>query len=1061
MPSGCVGTPMDCSDDKTCTFDKCEAGECKNPLKPGWCFIQNKCWQEGAIHPDNPCLECITSHKIYSWSADDLNSCDDSNSCTENDACADGQCIGKKVSCDDGQPCTADFCAEGGCQHEWLDSVSCEDGDLCTLGDICIDGICYGGETLRLCDDFNPCTLDTCDPLEGCLYIPAELPCEDGSLCTVDDVCFAGFCQPGESAVCDDGNDCTTDSCSPFVGCKYVNNANPCNDGDPCTLGDLCMGGVCKKGPGKADCEDENSCTSEWCAPYAGCQYAPLVGAKCSDQDGCTFGDHCEDGACAYQWKMECGDDNPCTDDVCDPAFGCANVLNSNPCDDGNACTTGDQCVNGKCTSGLGKLDCFVKNPCAAGKCDPVKGCVMTPLDGKPCDDGDVCTSGDQCLGGECKPGGKPAYDCDDKNPCTKDWCDSKLACQHQNQEGLCDDLNQCTKKDHCEEGVCVGQPVTCDDDNACTVDMCDIAQGCLHEVIVSAFCQPQIVIDYPPRAASLVGPPYTVTVKGHVVHNAGPVAWVNINGTDVAVGKDDTFALPLQAGQGMNLIKAEVYDLFDGHDRVVQSFLMSGAYVPMNVSQPQVSMIPDGVMIFLGQNVWDDNDPAPNDFATLFTYFFNSMNVASMIPNPLYENGSYKVVGENVKYGKFAVDIQCINGGIHIQAVLPDLYLHLNAKSKKWYLPSASGDVTASKLVVDMDVMLSVDAAGNVKAVMTSVSADVQGLNVTLDGVLGFLLNWIVDFFEGTFAGMLEDQVEATLKDQLPPTLEKALEDLAFDSEFSVPPLFGGAQPVTLSMKSKVSSLSFTSTGGVIGLSAAVVTPKKVDLTSPGTITRSSCLGPPVKFKFWMLDEIEMSLYDDFLNEIPFAMWWAGLLTIPLDAQALGGGNFAQYGIENLSMTAKALLPPIITDCTDNKSLALQMGDLELKAAFVMFGMPVDVTMYASFEAGLEVGVVDNQGVTELSMAVTEVKSVELEVATVSENLVGSEDTLRMLVKKQVLPVFLEQITGDALASFPLPAMDMSGMIPGAPPEAKLSMTPMSEYRSEGYTVITGTVHE
>jgi len=1057
--AGCLGIPKDCSDALDCTFDLCDGGTCSNEMKPGWCHIAGLCVEEGEQNPNNPCLECISSYKLYTWSPDDTNNCDDGNTCTGIDKCDNGSCVGETIGCDDDNPCTEDICSQGECQYLPMDFVACDDANLCTIGDMCMDGSCQAGEKLRECDDFNQCTEDSCDPIDGCIYTPVDIPCEDGNLCTKGDMCKSALCLPGEPVVCDDDNECTTDSCSPLVGCKFINNSFPCDDNDPCSDGDQCFGGLCKKGPDLVECDDQNSCTKEWCAPFVGCQYEPLD-AQCSDGNGCTFGDHCENGECVFQWEMDCADDNPCTDDLCDPAFGCANVFNSNECDDGNACTLGDQCVKGKCSKGLLKLECFVENPCASGICDPALGCVMTPEDGVPCDDGDVCTVDDYCENGECHPGAADVIDCDDGNVCTNDWCDQALGCLHENIEALCDDLNLCTESDSCVDGQCFGTPVNCDDGNQCTIDTCDKWQGCQYSVIISGYCQPQIIIDYPPRAAELVSPPSTVPVSGHVVHNAAPVAWVNINGTDIAVAQNDTFSYDMPAAQGLNIIEAEVFDLFDGHDKVVQTFLMSTGYTPMNAANPSVSMIEDVVMIFLGQNVWDDNNPDPNDFATFFTYFFNSINIGSMIPNPLYENGSYKIKTSNVSYGSFSLDITCINGGLKLVATLPNLHIHIKAKSKKWYLPGASGDVDVKALVVSMKVMLSVNGAGKVKADLQSIKVDVQGLDVDLDGVLGFLFNWLINFFEGTLANMLEDQVEDAVKDALPAALEGALEDLAFDTKFDVPPLFGDAKPVSLSMKSTVSSISFSPIGGVVGLKAAVVTPKGVAFNSKGSIHRGGCLEQENPFAFWMLDEIEMGIFDDFMNQIPYAMWWAGLLTIPLDPETLGGGSFEEYGIEDLSLVATALLPPVITDCSSNQ-LHLQMGDLEIDASMVMWGMPVDVTMYATFTASITIEVETVNGQNLLQMGVTKINTVKLEVATVSENLVGSEDTLRLLIKQQVLPVFLEQITESALASFPLPEMDMSGMIPGAPPEVKLEMTPMSQYREKGYTVITGSVHE
>jgi len=67
--------------------------------------------------------------------------------------------------------------------------------------------------------------------------------CDDGNPCSTD-TCSGTTCVSG-SAACDDGNPCTDDSCSPSQGCSHTFNANACDDGDACTSNDVCTAGVC------------------------------------------------------------------------------------------------------------------------------------------------------------------------------------------------------------------------------------------------------------------------------------------------------------------------------------------------------------------------------------------------------------------------------------------------------------------------------------------------------------------------------------------------------------------------------------------------------------------------------------------------------------------------------------------------------------------------------------------------------------------------------------------------------------------------------------------------
>ena len=54
---------------------------------------------------------------------------------------------------------------------------------------------------------------------------------------------------PCPAAGCDDGNPCTSDSCSTSLGCVHGPTSKPCDDGLACTVGDGCKNGVCYGGP--------------------------------------------------------------------------------------------------------------------------------------------------------------------------------------------------------------------------------------------------------------------------------------------------------------------------------------------------------------------------------------------------------------------------------------------------------------------------------------------------------------------------------------------------------------------------------------------------------------------------------------------------------------------------------------------------------------------------------------------------------------------------------------------------------------------------------------------
>lgn len=147
-------------------------------------------------------------------------------------------------------------CIGGACQYLPNDGAACSDGDACTTSDACSEGVCRG--TTTVCNEPPPdqCVTastrrvwnpqGTCVPTTGqCQYTAHDYSCQFG--CNGDD-CQGDPCQVLN---CDDGNPCTTDSCTPGVGCAHA-----LRDGAACTT----TSGDCPQG----------TCVGTTCMPKAG-----------------------------------------------------------------------------------------------------------------------------------------------------------------------------------------------------------------------------------------------------------------------------------------------------------------------------------------------------------------------------------------------------------------------------------------------------------------------------------------------------------------------------------------------------------------------------------------------------------------------------------------------------------------------------------------------------------------------------------------------------------------------------------------------------------------------
>ncbi len=528
-----------CDDGSKCTpVDSCKAGKCVGNENTCACANNSQCaglddgnlcngiltCQNSLCQPDATTV--ITCAKLSNTCQDnvctpatgacnpvaktDSTSCDDANACTLGDVCLSGACTSTTAAnCDDGNPCTTDFCDTAfGCGHAPLASGGqCNDGNDCTINDSCKTGSCVG--TALNCDDSNQCTTDTCAKKGGCAHtVDDTLTCTDGDPCTAPDHCKNAICV-STPLNCDDGNPCTIDACDGNGGCKNVIvNGKDCDDGNACTVQDTCVNNACV---GKAvTCDDGNACTNDTCKNGT-CVFTTAAGAPCTDSNDCTGPDACTGaGVCAGP-VIDCSTGTVCkTNLTCSPVTGCITVQNDNAlCDDGDFCTSGnmpgtlgDKCSGGGCSGPTISCDdknictndacdakkgclitqntCDDANSCTVDSCDPTLGCQHQTVDGGFCDDGNACTDKTTCNAGTCT-GGTPV-NCDDKNDCTADSCDTTAGCSHTSlpDASTCTDGNVCTA-DGCVAGVCVGVALNCDDGNACTVDSCNAISGCVH----------------------------------------------------------------------------------------------------------------------------------------------------------------------------------------------------------------------------------------------------------------------------------------------------------------------------------------------------------------------------------------------------------------------------------------------------------------------------------------------------------------------------------------------------------------------------------------------------
>jgi len=269
----CAGTPYSCDDGLACTADSCNGDNtCNHVVAANQCGIGGiggGCYASGAVNPANQCQLCTPATSQTGWTSKASNAgCDDGNPCTQNDVCgASATCAGVVYSCPS-LACTTDTCNGNGTCSRTVAANQCA-----------IGGVCYAAGVTNPANQCQQCTPGTSQTE----WSPkaSNVSCNDGNLCTSNDVCGASAACAGTPYSCPSLS-CTTDVCKGDGNCDRTILAGNC-----------VIGGTCYSA---AATNPTNTC--EACTPGTSqTSWTPLDGTGCDDGNLCTT-DICVAGTC-------------------------------------------------------------------------------------------------------------------------------------------------------------------------------------------------------------------------------------------------------------------------------------------------------------------------------------------------------------------------------------------------------------------------------------------------------------------------------------------------------------------------------------------------------------------------------------------------------------------------------------------------------------------------------------------------------------------------------------------------------------------------------------------
>lgn len=442
---------IDCLDDSACT--------------QAYCGSEKRCVTSavlGAV-PDDA-NECTTDHcdgvtALHDPIADDT-------PCSEglgSGVCQAGQCsiactpLTAMTVCNDNEPCTIDTCDSvlGTCSRDKLDAID-SPGVLALPGD-CQVHRCVGGVNTRIIDATDlPADLACFD--EACVEgLPStepsalDTPCGDGTL----------YCDGSGACIgCTVATQCPDSFCAPAVCAPGgICGADPLMDGTPLPqqVPDDCLTFQCDgmgleepvANDGETPTPDAVECTGDICMGGT-VVTPPLTGPSCT-----TGGVICNNGVCA-----ECVLPDLCPDvadgDCVIPTCSAAGVCGTANLAMGDACGNGGEDVcnaTGMCVACNEAADCPAAGECQTKGCAPGGTCAPVSVT-----DGTLCAGG-ICNGGVCKLINGAA--CMTGEQCISGNCPA--------DDGVCCNLPCGGDCKSCVAGACVNALIGTDPDDDCS----------------------------------------------------------------------------------------------------------------------------------------------------------------------------------------------------------------------------------------------------------------------------------------------------------------------------------------------------------------------------------------------------------------------------------------------------------------------------------------------------------------------------------------------------------------------------------------------------------------
>jgi hypothetical protein len=188
----------------------------------------------------------------------------------------------------------------------------------------------------------------------------------------------------------------------------------------------------------------------------------------------------------------------------------------------------------------------------------------------------------------------------------------------------------------------------------------------------------------------------------------------------------------------------------------------------------------------------------------------------------------------------------------------------------------------------------------------------------------------------------------------------------------------------------------------------------------------------------------IELMAPEAIMNRFFFAVWWGGHMNINVDSAQLAE-SVGDLGLPGLSLAVDPHLAPIVTGCTDTGGYELQLGDVLMKASFVLLGAVQSVTFYASARVGVTLQLVQtDEGLNTIGIEVGEVIEAVAQLVDTSGDSPLLDNIDHTFIEGVLSELFISEYLTGVGASVPSKVIDLADYVTGLPSGSNVAFDPV-----------------